>query len=89
MWVPVQSTPMASPTPLKTILSPVDYPFAVAHVRDGKISEAVAYASTLEDCYFQTQGWRASTGTADFIMVENREIREATPDQADTYWVAV
>lgn len=80
---------MATPAPLKTILSPDRYPYAVAHVRDGKISEAVAYASTLEDCYFQTQGWRASMGSADFIMVENREVREATPDQVDTYWVAV
>ena len=78
-----------TPTPLKTILSPARYPFAVAQVKDGKIANTVAYASTLEDCYFQTQGWRASMASADFIMAEMREIGEATPDQVNTYWVAV
>lgn len=80
---------MSIPTPLKTILSPDRYPFAVAHVKDGKIASTVAYASTLEDCYFQTQGWRGSMGSADYIMAEMREIGEATPDQVNTYWVAV
>ena len=78
-----------SPAPLKTILSPTRYPYAVAMVKDGKIACTMAYAATLEDCYFQTQGWRASMGSADFIMAEMREIGEATPDQVNTYWVAV
>ncbi len=78
-----------SPTPLKTILCPIRYPFAVAFVKDGKITRTVAYATTLEDCYFQVQGWRGSRGTADYIMAEQKEIGEKTPDRVNTYWVAV
>jgi hypothetical protein len=40
---------MTDPTPLKTILCPTRYPFAVAYVKDGKIASTIAYATTLED----------------------------------------
>jgi hypothetical protein len=74
---------MTVPTPLQTILSPTRYPFAVAFVRDGKITRTMAYATTLEDCYFQVQGWRASMGTGAFIMAEQQE------RNGKSYWVAV
>ncbi|MFZ9739205.1 MAG: hypothetical protein ACO3EZ_14465 [Prochlorotrichaceae cyanobacterium] len=78
-----------TPTPLKTILSPTRYPFAVAMVRDGKISRTVAYPATVEDCYIQVQGWRSARPHDQWIMVEQREIGEKTPDRVNTYWVAV
>ena len=71
------------PTPLLTILSADRYPYAVAQMRDGKITSTLAYATTLEDCYFQVQGWRSSMGSADYIMAEQREIN------GKSYWVAV
>lgn len=79
------------PTPLKTILSATRYPYAVAYVQDGKITHTVGYATTLEDCYFQVQGWRGvwRWRDADYIMVEMREIGESTPDRVNTYWCAV
>ena len=80
---------MTNPTPLKTILCPIRYPFAVAFVKDGKITSTLAYATTLEDCYFQVQGWRSAYGSADYIMAEQKEIGEKTPDRVNTYWVAV
>jgi hypothetical protein len=80
---------MTDPTPLKTILCSIRYPFAVAFVKDGKIASTIAYATTLEDCYFQVQGWRSSMGSADYIMAEQKEIGEETPDRVNTYWVAV
>jgi len=80
---------MISPTPLKTILSPDRYPFAVAQVKDGKIVNTFGYATTLEECYALVQGWRSSMGSADYIMAEMREIGARTPDRVNTYWVAV
>jgi hypothetical protein len=74
---------MTDPTPLQTILSPTRYPFAVAFVKGGKIARTLAYASTLEDCYFQVQGWRSSMGSADYIMAEQQE------RSGKSYWVAV
>ena len=76
-------TTISIPTPLLTILSPERYPYAVAQVRDGKITSTLAYATTLEECYFQVQGWRSSMGSADYIMAEQREIN------GKSYWVAV
>ena len=82
---------MTAPTPLKTILSPTRYPYAVAVVENGKIVSTVGYASTLEDCYAQVQGWRAYRGDlANYIMAEMREIGEAIPNVSiNTYWCAV
>jgi hypothetical protein len=80
---------MTDPTPLKTILSPTRYPFAVAMVRNGKIISTVAYPHTLEDCYFQVQAWRSARPHDQYIMAEQREIGEKTPDRVNTYWVAV
>ena len=79
-----------TPTPLKTILSPTRYPYAVACVKDGKIASTVSYATTLEDCYAKVQGWRSAYGTADYIMAEQQEIGEAIPNVCvNSYWVAV
>jgi hypothetical protein len=55
----------------------------VAFVKGGKIARTLAYASTLEDCYFQVQGWRSSMGSADYIMAEQQE------RNGKSYWVAV
>ncbi len=74
---------MTDPTPLQTILSPIRYPFAVAFVKDGKIARTLAYASTLEDCYFQVQGWRGCSSSGAFIMAEQQE------RSGKSYWVAV
>ena len=74
---------MTTPTPLLTILSPERYPYAVAQVRDGKITSTLAYATTLEECYFQVQGWRSSMASADYIMAEQRE------RNGKSYWCAV
>ena len=81
--------PMIAPTPLKTILSPQRYPFAVARVRDGEIISTASYQTSLEDCYAQVQGWRSSLPQYTWIMAEMQEIGEATPDRVNTYWVAV
>ena len=80
-----------TPTPLKTILSPTRYPFAVAQVRDGKITCTVSYQTTLEQCYAETQGWRSMAVGADgYIMAEMREIGEAIPNvSVNTFWCAV
>jgi hypothetical protein len=79
-----------TPAPLKTVLTPDRYPFAVATVVDGKIACTVSYASTLEDCYNQVQGWRASIANYnfkhDYIMAEQRDL-DNTPNYS--YWVAV
>lgn len=80
------------PAPLKNIFDPRDYPFAVGCVRDGELTHTVEYASSLEECYFMTQGWRASayrSWSADYIMVENRQIGEETATSVNTYWVPV
>lgn len=74
---------MTTPTPLQTILSPTRYPFAVAQVKDGKITSTLAYQDSLEECYFQVQGWRSSMGSASYIMAEQQEIN------GKSYWVAV
>jgi len=74
---------MTIPTPLQTILSPTRYPFAVAAVKDGKIVSTCAYPSTLEECYYQVQGWRCSMASADYIMAEQQEIN------GKSYWCAV
>jgi hypothetical protein len=74
---------MTAPTPLLTILSPERYPYAVAHVQDGKITSTLAYQDSLEECYFQVQGWRGSMGSASYIMAEQQEIN------GKSYWVAV
>ena len=74
---------MTTPTPLQTILSADRYPYAVAFVKDGKITSTMSYATTLEDCYFQVQGWRSSMASADYIMAEQRE------RNGKSYWVAV
>ena len=84
----------AIPTPLKTILSPARYPFAVAVVRDGKIVSTVAYPSSLEECYVQTQAWRQAYANYNhpeqYIMAEMRMIGEEIPnEQVNTYWCAV
>ncbi len=77
-------------TPLKTVLVSTRYPFAVAEVENGKITSTVAYASTLEDCYNQVQGWRASISNYnfkhDYIMAEMKDL-DNTPNYS--YWVAV
>lgn len=79
-----------TPTPLKTILSPGRYPFAVAQVKDGTIVNTVGYSTSLEDCYFQLQAWRSSMSNTDFIMVEQQEIGEEIPNVCvNSYWVAV
>jgi hypothetical protein len=78
-----------TPTPLKTILSPTRYPFAVAQVRDGKIISTAGYQTSLADCYAQVQGWRSSLPQYTWIMAEMREIGEEIPDRVNTYWVAV
>jgi len=75
---------MTDPTPLQTILSPTRDPFAVAFVKDGRIARTLAYASTLEDCYYQVQGWRACQSSGAFIMVEQQQERSGK-----SYWVAV
>jgi hypothetical protein len=84
------ATLTATPTPLKTILTPERYPFAVAIVENGKITGTVSYASTLEDVYNQCQGWRASIANYsfphDYIMVEQKDL-DNTPNYS--YWVAV
>jgi len=80
------------PAPLKTILCPVRYPYAVAQVKDGKIVSTVAYPSTLEECYFQTQAWRQAYEKSrryEYIMAEMKEIGEKTPNRVNTYWCAV
>lgn len=80
---------MTSPTPLKTILCPIRYPFAVAMVKNGKIVSTVAYPETLEECYHQVMGWRSARPKDQWIMAEQQEIGEATLNQVNTYWVAV
>ena len=72
-----------APAPLQTILSADRYPYAVAMVKDGKIACTMAYAATLEDCYFQVQGWRGCHSSAAYIMAEQRE------SNGKSYWVAV
>ena len=78
-------TTTSSPTPLKTILGN-RYPYAVAQVRDGRIVATMAYATTLEECYFQTMGWNSSMGGASYIMAEQKDL-DNTPNYS--YWVAV
>ncbi len=80
---------MTNPKPLKTILSPVDYPLAVAAVVKGKISHTFGYSKGLADCYAKCQGWRSSCPDADIIMVEQREIGAKRPNCVNSYWVAV
>jgi hypothetical protein len=80
---------MIAPTPLKTILSPQRYPFAVASVLNGKIISTASYSTSLADCYAQVQGWRSSLPQYTWIMAEMQEIGEATPGEVNTYWVAV
>lgn len=70
---------MATPKPLKTILSRTRYPFAVAHVRDGRIISTAAYQTSLESCYNEVQAWRSSLPQYQWIMAE----------QKDGHWVAV
>jgi len=76
--------------PLKTVLTVDRYPFAVAKVENGKITCTVSYASTLEDCYNQVQGWRSSFANYSFkdnyIMAEMKDL-DNTPNYS--YWVAV
>ena len=79
----------AFPAPLKTILDASRYPFAVAHVRDNQLQYTLAYAESLEQCYFKTQGFRANGWHGEVIMVENREVGKAKGDNVNTYWVAV
>ena len=72
-----------TPKPLKTTLSRARYPFAVACVKEGQITQTMGYSSTLAECYFMVQGWNASRlPSADhhFVMAEQRE---------NSYWVAV
>jgi len=52
-------------------------------VKDGKITSTLAYQDSLEECYFQVQGWRSSMGSAAYIMAEQQEIN------GKSYWVAV
>lgn len=80
---------MTIPTPLKTILTPDRYSFAVAYADDGKIKCTSAYASSLEEVYFMVQGWNNSLPqhcTGRYIMAEMRDLDE-TPSYS--YWVAV
>ena len=78
-----------APTPLKTILSPTRYPFAVAYAEGGAIRHTVAYAATLEECYAQVQAWRSYRQDGAYIMASMAEIGERTPGRVNTYWVAV
>jgi hypothetical protein len=81
------------PAPLKTILCPVRYPYAVAQVKDGKIVSTVAYQDNWDECYRQTRVWRQAyvnyNHPFQYIMVEMREIGEKTPNRVNTYWCAV
>ena len=77
---------MTTPTPLKTILSPTRYPFAVAQVKNGKIASTLSYQTTLEQCHAEMQGWRSHFNSADYIMAEMRNLDD-TPSYS--YWVAV
>lgn len=77
------------PSPLKTRLDDPDFPFAVGYVQNGKLTRTVAWASSLEECYFKTQGWRSRDPAAQYIMVENRQIGEETATSVNTYWVPV
>jgi len=78
---------MTAPAPLKTILSPTRYPYAVAVVRNNKIACTVAYTSTLEDCYAQMMGWRSYRGDLDnYIMAEMQDLDNTT---SYSYWCAV
>jgi len=77
---------MTIPTPLKTILSPTRYPFAVAQVRDGKIVSTLSYQTTLEQCHAEMQGWRSHFNSADYIMAEMRDLDDTT---SYSYWCAV
>jgi len=74
---------MTTPTPLLTILSRTRYPFAVAHIRDGRIISTAAYQTTLADCYAEVQGWRSSLPQYKWIMVEQQEIN------GKSHWCAV
>ena len=78
-----------APAPLKTILSPTRYPYAVAYAEGGKIRHTVAYASTLEEAQAQAQAWRSYRQDGAYILAEMREIGESTPNRVNTYWVAV
>ena len=80
---------MTNPKPLKTILCPVDYPFAVAQVVNGAIKNTFGYSKSLADCYAKCQGWRSSCPDAEIIMVEQSEIGAKRPDSVNSYWVAV
>jgi hypothetical protein len=74
---------MATLTPLQTILSRTRYPFAVAHVRDGRIISTASYQTSLADCYAEVQAWRSSLPQYQWIMAEQQEI------DGKSYWVAV
>ena len=80
---------MTTPKPLKTILCPVDYPFAVASVENDKISYTFGYSKGLADCYANMLRWRSSCPHADIIMVRQSEIGAKRPDSVNSYWVAV
>ena len=85
------SASVSLPTPLKTILDPVQYPFAVAYMVDNRIEYTLGYAQTLEQVYFMKCGWEQADPTqakpgGKFIMVENANL-DNTDDYS--YWVAV
>lgn len=57
------------------MIATADHPFAVAKVKNGKVAYTVAYAETLEQCYYQVQGWRCSMGDGSYAMAEQRNGR--------------
>lgn len=80
---------MATPTPLKTILSADRYPFAVAYVEEGAIKYTVGYEKTLEDVYFSAMGWNQSlprNSQGRYIMSEMSNLDDT---ESYSYWVAV
>jgi len=81
---------MPTPTPLKTILTPDRYPFAVAKVENGKIVSTVSYATSLEDAHRSTQKWnnslRGFNFNHKFVMAEMKDL-DNTPSYS--YWVAI
>jgi hypothetical protein len=76
--------------PVKTILSPNRYPYAVARIKNGRINDTIKYFSTLEECLQGAQKSRNYYNSPDYIAVEMREIGEAIPNKTvNTYWVPV
>ena len=81
---------MQIPTPLKTILTPDRYPFAVAKVENGRIVSTVAYETSLEDVHSKTQKWNNTLRGFNFnhiyVMAEMKDLDNTS---SYSYWVAI